>query len=128
MNHARLHQMLTYLIAVIWLINGLVCKAFNMVPRHQQIVARILHTRYDREITVAIGLAEIGMAVWILSGIQRRLNVITQIAIIGSMNLLEFFLAPDLLLWGRLNLFFAVLLILVILYNEFFLRKKLALT
>ena len=36
------HQVLHYLIAAVWLANGLFCKVLNLVPRHQQIVARIL--------------------------------------------------------------------------------------
>ncbi len=39
---SRLHQLLTYAIASVWLVNGLFCKVLNWVPRHQFIVARIL--------------------------------------------------------------------------------------
>jgi hypothetical protein len=65
------------------------------------------------------------MAVWIASGYRARLNVITQVMVIATMNLLEFVLAPDLLLWGRFNLMFAFLFILLILYNEYFLKPAL---
>lgn len=64
------------------------------------------------------------MAVWILSGYKSKLNAIAQIVVIASMNALEFILAPDLLLWGKLNSLFAFLFILVIYFNEFFLNKK----
>ncbi|WP_245705453.1 hypothetical protein [Chitinophaga filiformis] len=43
------------------------------------------------------------MAVWILSGIKSRLNAILQMVVVAAMNIPEFFLVPDLLLWGRLN-------------------------
>ena len=116
------HKLLISLIASIWLINGLVCKVLNMVPRHQEIVAAILGQEHAVLLTKAIGVSEIAMAAWILSGKWPRLNAISQMVIIGTMNILEFILVPHLLLWGRLNLLFAVLLILVIYYNEFHLR------
>ncbi len=116
------HTLLTPLIASIWLINGLVCKVLNLVPRHQEIVATILGQEHAVFLTKAIGVSEIAMAVWIWSGKWPRLNAISQIVIIATMNILEFVLVPHLLLWGRLNLLFAVLLIVVIYYNEFHLR------
>jgi hypothetical protein len=113
------HQVLHYLIAAVWLANGLFCKVLNLVPRHQQIVARILGKTRAGFFTKAIGFAEIAMAIWILSGILPKLNAITQIVVIATMNLLECILAPDLLLWGRWNAFFACLFLLLIFYNDF---------
>lgn len=119
-----INQSLTLLFAAIWLMNGLFCKVLNLVPRHQAIVARILGDSHARLFTILIGCSEIIMAVWILSGLWRRINALTQIAVIATMNTLEFFLVPDLLLWGRWNAFFALLLILAIYLNEFHLRPK----
>jgi hypothetical protein len=113
------HPFFTYLIAAVWLANGLFCKVLGMVPRHRQIVIRILGPRYAGIFTRAIGFAEIAMAVWILSGVTAELNAIAQIIIIAAMNLLEFLLAPDLLLWGRWNAFFAFLFLLLIFFNQF---------
>ena len=121
------HQILTFFIATVWLINGLVCKVLNLVPRHQEIVARISGDNHSRLLTLLIGLSEIAMAVWILSGITTRLNAVTQIIIIATMNTIEFILVPDLLLWGKANAVFAFLFMLIIYYNEFHLNKKLAL-
>jgi len=115
---------LNYFIAIVWIISGLFCKVLNLVPRHQQIVARILGHTNDRVLTVLIGFAEMGMAVWIWSGLYTRLNAASQIIVITVMNILEFFLAPDLLLWGKANAIFALLFILLIYYNEFRLHKK----
>ena len=106
------------------MINGLFCKLLNFVPRHQQIVERILGNDNSRLFTVLIGLAEIGMAVWILTGAYARLNAVVQIIIIGVMNMLEFFLAPDLLLWGKVNAVLALMLMILIYYNEFYRRKQ----
>ncbi|MBK8367593.1 MAG: DoxX-like family protein [Bacteroidetes bacterium] len=119
-----LHKILNYCIAAIWLANGLFCKVFDLVPRHQQIVASILGDHYARPLTILIGISEIIMAVWILSRYKSKLNAIAQITIIATMNALEFILVPDLLLWGKFNSLFALLLIVVIYINEFHLNKK----
>jgi hypothetical protein len=123
-NKTTLNKLLNYLIAAVWLANGLFCKVLNGVPRHQEIVARILGNDHAALLTRLIGLAEITMAVWIISGYRARLNAISQIIIIATMNILEFILVPDLLLWGRFNILFAFLFMLVIGYNEYFLRSK----
>jgi hypothetical protein len=124
MTDGRKHQTLTYLIAAVWLINGLFCKVLNLVPRHQEIVTNILGNDHARLLTVLIGLSEIIMAVWILSGLWKRLNAVTQILVIATMNTLEFLLVPDLLLWGKFNSLWAFLFILLIYFNEFRLNKK----
>tara|TARA_B110000114_G_scaffold127693_1_gene133728 strand:- start:1965 stop:2357 length:393 start_codon:yes stop_codon:yes gene_type:complete len=121
----NLHKALTLLISVVWLANGLFCKVLNLVPRHEQIVARVLGEDYSRPLTILIGLSEIIMAVWVLSKFKSKLNAITQILVVATMNTLEFILIPDLLLWGRLNSLFALLFISLVYYNEFVLNKKL---
>ncbi|HOY17871.1 MAG TPA: DoxX-like family protein [Haliscomenobacter sp.] len=124
MANNRIHTILTYCIAMVWMANGLFCKVLNLVPRHEQIVARILGETYARPLTLTIGLAEIGMAIWVLSRIKPRLNAVLQMAVVAIMNTLEFFMVPDLLLWGKLNAFFAFLFVLLIYYHEFHLYKK----
>ncbi len=119
-------KILTWLIAAVWAANGLLCKVLNVVPRHEQIVARILGDAYSRPLTLLIGLAEILMAIWILSRFRPRLNALVQIAVVATMNTIEFILAPDLLLWGKFNSFFALLFISVVFYNEFYLNRKLS--
>ena len=126
MTNNLIHKFLTYCIAVVWIVNGLVCKVLNFVPRHEQIVARILGIEYSRLLTIVIGCSEIFMAIWILSKIKTRLSAVAQIAIVATMNMLEFILVPDLLLWGRLNALFAFLFIIIVYFNEFYLNKKLA--
>jgi len=126
MTDKVIHKLLTYSIATVWIANGLFCKVLNLVPRHQQIVARILGIGHSQILTIAIGCSEVLMAIWIVSKVKTRLNAITQIAIVAIMNTLEFILVPDLLLWGKLNALFAFLFILVVYLNEFYLNKKLA--
>ncbi len=112
-------------IASVWLINGLFCKVLNLVPRHRQIVSEILGEEYAPLFTTLIGFAEIGMAVWIFTGWWPRLTAAAQITIIATMNILEFILVPDLLLWGHANSLFALLFILLIGYHGFYLKPSL---
>ncbi|MEP6795220.1 MAG: DoxX-like family protein, partial [Saprospiraceae bacterium] len=58
MNKKASHKILTYFIATIWVANGLFCKVLNLVPRHQEIVARILGNNHSRLLTFLIGLSE----------------------------------------------------------------------
>lgn len=116
--------LINFLIALVWFGNGLFCKVLNLVPRHQQIVANIFGPNYASQLTKLIGFAEVGMAIWIFSGRWHRLNAITQICVIAGMNILEFVLVPDLLLWGRANVVFAFLFILLICINEYFLHPN----
>ncbi|HMG83844.1 MAG TPA: DoxX-like family protein [Ferruginibacter sp.] len=118
-NKKPIHLVLTYFIATVWIGNGLFCKLLNFVPRHQLIVARILGNEHAALFTKAIGFSEMLMAVWILSSIKPRFCALTQMIIIATMNTIEFFLARDLLLFGKLNALFAFLFIALILYNEF---------
>lgn len=120
----QLYKILSIGIATVWLVNGLFFKILNLVPRHELIVARILGASYSRELILIIGSLEVLIAVWVLSGIKSRFCAIFQVVIIMTMNILEFILAPDILLFGRLNLAVAALFCIIILYNEFYLKKR----
>jgi len=124
MKSVLLHKIINYLIAVVWIANGLFCKLLNLVPRHQMIVTRILGNEHATFFTKTIGALEVLMAIWILSNIKPRLCAITQIVIVLTMNILEFFLAQDLLLFGKINLLVAIIFVAVIYYNEFVLTRK----
>jgi len=113
-----------YSIALVWVANGLFCKVLNLAPKHEEIIARILGAEFPRPLTILIGISEIGIAIWFLSEIKPRLNAITQMGIVATMNILEFILVPDLLLWGKLNSLFAFLFIIVVYFNHFHLNKK----
>jgi len=102
-----LTDLLRYFFVLVWIVNGLFCKVLNFVPRHQLIVERILGSEYGFVLTKMIGVSEILMTIWILSGIRQRLCLFMQIGVVGLMNIIEFSLAPDLLLFGKLNLLFA---------------------
>ncbi|TDY11648.1 DoxX-like family protein [Meridianimaribacter flavus] len=118
-----MYKIINIALAGIWFINGLFCKVLNLVPRHEQIVANILSGDYSRPLILTIGCLEIAMAFWILSNKYSKLNAVVQIVIIASMNILEFVITPELLLWGKLNAFFACILIIIIYYNQFHFNK-----
>jgi hypothetical protein len=122
----RAHTILNYLIATVWVINGLFCKLLNFVPRHQLIVARILGNDHAGFLTRTIGLFELLMAAWILSAVKSRLCAVTQIAIVATMNTIEFSQAPDLLLFGKANALIAFLFITAVYFNEFKVNNALA--
>ena len=124
MNQKTTYKILTYFIALVWLTNGLFCKVLNFAPRHQEIVERIIGANYSVIITILIGSSEILMAIWILSNYKSKLNAIVQVVIVALMNIIEFVLASDLLLWGKLNSIFALLFIILVYYTNFKLKKK----
>ncbi len=124
MKNDYLYRFILYFIAVVWLINGLFCKVLNQVPRHQEIVEIVLSIQNGRLLTMLIGFSEILMAIWIVSKILPRLNVVVQIGIVMTMNVIEQLLAGEYLLWGNLNFLFALLFCCLVAYNEFVVRKK----
>jgi len=124
MSSRKLYQVLIYCIAAVWIGNGLFCKVLNLVPRHEEIVATILGEKHSRFLTISIGLMETAMALWILFRVKSRLNAVLQIVVVATMNTIEFVMVPGLLLWGKFNAFYAFLFILVVFFNEFYLKKK----
>lgn len=125
MRRKKIHLIISILISIIWLVNGLICKVLNFVPRHEQIVKSILGEENARTFTLLIGISEIIMAIWVVSKYKSRINAIAQIIVVSLMNTLEFILVPDLLLWGKFNSFFALIFIGVVYYNEFVLNNNL---
>lgn len=123
MNLQNLNKVLTLIISAVWLVNGIVCKIFNLVPRHQEIVATILGDSYSFILTKAIGVSEVLMAVWVLSGIKSKICALSQIGIVLLMNILELTWASELLYWGSFNLLFASLFSAMVFCNEFLLKK-----
>lgn len=118
------YKIFNFIIALVWLINGLFSKVLNLTPRHEQIVARILGNDYSELLTKAIGVSEILMTIWIIIGYKSKLNALSQMLIITVMNIIEFILAPDLLLFGRMNALFAGIFIIFIAINEFVWHHK----
>lgn len=124
MNSKVVHEIIVLFSAIVWLVNGLYCKILNQVPRHQEIVEHILHISNGRMLIVVIGIAEVIMSIWIISRWRYKLCTSMQMVVIIVMNTMEFLLAPQLLLWGRMNIVFALCFVILIYCNEFIVREK----
>ncbi len=122
-NHRFLKLAFTISIALVWFVNGLFCKLLNLVPRHQQIVARILGEAFAYVATKAIGVLELCMVVWIVSGLKPRLCSWTQIVVVETMFIIEVILVPDLLLFGVSNVIPISLFIGMVYVHGFILTK-----
>lgn len=97
----NLHSHLTWLrlgIALVWLVFGLLFKALDAVPRHRQIVARVVGAEGAGAILWLVSLTEIGLGLWMLAGRFLPLCMAAQTLLIVAMNALELRHARDLLL------------------------------
>ena len=92
------HFILTLLIGSVWVFHGLFSKLADGIPRHRQIVERILGETYASPATTAIGVMEILLGLWALSRYQRKACALVQTLAIVAMNFLEILLARDLLI------------------------------
>ncbi|HCN38288.1 MAG TPA: hypothetical protein DIS94_11330 [Bacteroidetes bacterium] len=118
------YKIINIFIALVWIVNGLFFKILNIVPRHKEIVNKIFPGDWSDLIILIIGILEVLLAIWILTGFKIRLNTLLQVLLILTMNIIEFFYVPDLLLFGKFNLFFAIIFCILILLNEFKLKKE----
>jgi hypothetical protein len=85
-------------VAVVWIVFGLVFKLLRAVPRHERIVARILGERAAPVLTRLIGAGECFVGTWMLSGVLLPWCALAQTALIVTMNAIELRKARDLLL------------------------------
>ncbi|MFO1460517.1 MAG: DoxX-like family protein [Verrucomicrobiota bacterium] len=102
------------LIGGVWIFHGLWSKVLGRIPRHEMIVGRILGESVAAPATILIGLGEIGLGIWVISGRHRRACAALQTLALVSMNTLEILLARDLLISAPgmvvLNLCFVILI------------------
>jgi len=84
-------------IATLWLFHGIHSKIFNGIPRHRQIVAKILGAHHAKTATIFIGLLETLVGIWVLSDWQRPACALVQTLALVSMNALEICYARELL-------------------------------
>ena len=92
------HALLTVFIGSVWVFHGLFSKLAGGIPRHRQIVGRILGEGIADQATLVIGILEISLGLWIFSGFQRWTCAWIQTLALISMNFLEILLAKDLLI------------------------------
>ena len=124
MSPKQIQRLIDFALACVWLVMGLYCKLLGQVPRHEAIVGDILGADMAVWLTPLIGLGEIGLAVWIATGRYRKVSAATQILLVIAMNILEFAFAVDHLLWGPLNIIFALLFCALVYWNGFTLTKR----
>jgi len=88
-------------VAAVWLVHGLYNKLLGGSARHLAIVQAVpgLSGAAGRRVLVAVGVFEVGVAVWMLSRRAPRLCAATQTVALLSMNVLELTYARPLLLW-----------------------------
>jgi hypothetical protein len=58
MTSIRWRQIFDYLVAVVWLINGVWCKILNQVPRHESVEKKLIGPVYYRDFTFFAGISE----------------------------------------------------------------------
>ena len=114
-----IHRIPSYCIATVWLINGLYCKVLGYVPRHELIVGKILGNEYAHVLINLIGISEILVSIWVVGKIKQRFCANFQIAIVMLMNIIEICVVRDLLMWGKLNIVFALFFVIFIWLHEY---------
>ena len=89
-------------VALVWLVFGLVFKALGALPRHRQIVGRVLGERSAGTVTALVAVGEIAIAAWMIWGHFLPLCMVVQTLVLLAMNTLELRYARDLLVspWG----------------------------
>jgi hypothetical protein len=85
-------------IALVWLVFGLLFKALGTVPRHRQIVARVVGAERAGFVLWLVVFVEIGLGSWMLVGRLLQLCMAAQTLLVVTMNALELRDARDLLL------------------------------
>ena len=85
-------------VASVWLLFGLVFKLLGFLPRHLQIVERVVGARFAKPVLRAVALAEVTLALWMGLGRWLPACMAVQTALIAGMNTCELRYARDLLL------------------------------
>ncbi len=98
LNSRKLQRMLTVVIGTVWVFHGLYSKISDGIPRHRQIVERILGAEVADPATLLIGGLEVLLGIWIFTGWWRKLCALLQTLALVSMNVLEILFARDLLI------------------------------
>jgi len=83
-------------IAAVWLYEGLWCKVLGRMPSQAEIVASVprLGPRFGAAFLKVLGIVELGLAIWVLSGVTPAACAIAQVALLAALNV-------NGLLWAR---------------------------
>lgn len=107
----ELHNLARIVIGSVWVFHGVYSKLLDGIRRHRLIVGKILGQRRAFVATKMIGTLELLLGVWAFTGFQPVWCASVQTAAIVAMNLLEIWLARELLIsaFGMLILNFGFL-------------------
>lgn len=97
----RAGRLPTIVVASVWLVHGLFNKLLHGSPRHLQIVQSVpglAGSRGELVLTI-VGMCEVGIAVWVVSGSAAIVCASVQTVFLLSMNVVELSVARSLLLW-----------------------------
>lgn len=94
----QLRLALRILIGSVWVFHGLYSNLLDGIPRHREIVARVLGEDLAGPATVAVGISEILLGCWAFLHRMPRACATVQTVAIVMMNALEISRAPDLLI------------------------------
>lgn len=98
LNSGNFYRFLTILIGSVWVFHGLYSKISDGIPRHRQIVERILGEGLADFATLFIGTSEVLLGLWVFTCLWRKACALVQTLALVSMNFLEILLAKDLLI------------------------------
>lgn len=75
-------------IALVWLYEGFWCKVLGGVPRHEAVIATVpfIGSAGAHGALIALGLAECGIGLWVLSGRWMLQAAIVQTTLLAAMN------------------------------------------
>jgi uncharacterized membrane protein YphA (DoxX/SURF4 family) len=88
-RQSTVHLALRIMIGSVWVFHGLYSKLLNGIPRHRLIVARILGEPAAEVATIAIGVMELLLGLWVMLHRWPRWCAVVQTAAILAMNTLE---------------------------------------
>jgi uncharacterized membrane protein YphA (DoxX/SURF4 family) len=98
---ARLGLTLALAVAAVWLWHGLYHKLLAGAPRHLAIVQSVplLGGEVGRAVLLAVGIGEVALAIWVITGWRPRTAAAVQTAALLAMNVMELIWAREHLLW-----------------------------
>src|SRR5687768_15811284 len=99
-----LRTMLPVIVAAVWLYHGLIDKLLHAEPRHLRIVQSVpgFGGATGEVVLAIVGVAEVFVALWILTGRWPRACAVVQTVALVAMNALELIFAREHLLWPAL--------------------------
>jgi uncharacterized membrane protein YphA (DoxX/SURF4 family) len=75
-------------VAAVWLYEGLWCKILGRVPSQLEVVTAVprLGPRFGVPFLKALGILEVGLAVWVMAGITPGMCAMVQTAVLVVLN------------------------------------------